>query len=85
MFDGIAEYEGRKTELPLEIFFYQIAHFVYRFFLIYFYLTIWYINAKKYTTEMAEWLWRCTPDQTFVFSSPPPPPHQRFFSLPDLF
>ena len=40
MFDGIAEHEGRKTELPIGIFFYEIAYFFYCFFLIYFYLTI---------------------------------------------
>ena len=27
MFNGIAEYEGRKTELPIAICFYEIAYF----------------------------------------------------------
>ena len=40
MFDGKAEHEGRKTELPIAIFFNEIASFFYCFFLIYFYLTI---------------------------------------------
>ena len=48
MFDGIAEYEGRETELPNAIvfkmfffFFFFLLLFFYCFFLIYFYLTIW--------------------------------------------
>ena len=40
MFDGIAEHEGRTTELSVAILFYEIAYFFYCFFLIYFYLTI---------------------------------------------
>ena len=40
MFDGIAEHEGRKTELPIASFIREIAYFFYCFFLIYFYLTI---------------------------------------------
>ena len=35
MFDGIAEHEGRKTELPIAMF-YEIAYFFYCYFLIYF-------------------------------------------------
>ena len=38
MFDGIAEHDSRKTELANAIF-YEIAYFVYCFFLIYFYLS----------------------------------------------
>ena len=41
MFDGIAEHEGRKTELSIAIFFYEIAYFFHCFFLIYFCLMIW--------------------------------------------
>ena len=41
MFNGIAEHEGRKTELPIAICFYEIAYFFCYFFLIYFYLTNW--------------------------------------------
>ena len=33
MFDGITEHEGCKTELPISIFFYEIAYF----FLLYFF------------------------------------------------
>ena len=34
MFDGIAEHKGRKTELPIAIFFsHEIAYFFYCFFL----------------------------------------------------
>ena len=36
MFDGIAEHDGRKTELANAIF-YATAYFYYCFFLIYFY------------------------------------------------
>ena len=41
MFDGIAEHEGRKTELANAIFFYETAYFFYSFFLIYFCLSNW--------------------------------------------
>ena len=41
MFDGIAEHEGRKAELPIAIFFTKLLVFFYCFFLVYFYLTIW--------------------------------------------
>ena len=42
MFDGIAEGEGRKTELPIAFFFNEISFFFfYCSFLIYLYLTIW--------------------------------------------
>ena len=46
MFDGIAEHERRKTELPIAIFFTKcfffsfFSFFFYCFFFIYFYLTI---------------------------------------------
>ena len=40
MFNGIAEPEGRKTELPIAFFVNEIAYIFYCFFLIYFYLTI---------------------------------------------
>ena len=40
MFDRIAEYEGRTTELRNAILWYEIAYFFFFFFLIYFYLTI---------------------------------------------
>ena len=32
LFDGIAEHEGRKTELANAILFYEIAYFFYLFF-----------------------------------------------------
>ena len=37
MFDGIAEHEGRKTELANAIFFLRNCLFFYYFFLIYFF------------------------------------------------
>ena len=40
MFDGIAEHEGRKTELTIAIFLTKLLIFSTVFFLIYFYLTI---------------------------------------------
>ena len=40
MFDGIAEHEGRKTELANAMFFTKLLVFSLLFFLIHFYLTI---------------------------------------------
>ena len=41
MFDGIAEHEGRKTEVPNAILFYEIAYFFNCSFYYLFLFKIW--------------------------------------------
>ena len=40
-------------------------------------------GTQKNTTDVAEWLWHWTPDQTFVGSNPHT--DDRFVSVPDIF
>ena len=53
-----------------------------RFLVNSFYVLILYLEPWRYTMEMAEWLWRWTPDQTFVGSNNLA---DDFLSVSDLF